>query len=346
MPIRSLPVVLLLLSTLLLSTLFPAAANELDPTSLAREIERLATLVDDPGLGEQSEGLRKVQREAAEASSLGQLHRALELLRSGLVAAGSYGYLAQHEQVQDLATFERLWSQSQRIPVQARAAATSGACRRGPAQVRALVEVAANRAGRHYRASRAMARASSPRSGLFYLGRAKAEAELGRLCEVFDPRATHPIAASPGVEPATLTAGLAELQEALDDAYADPDAAIERHAEFITLSALLKEVAELDDAGFHFGALDRLLEATLRSHRLQGGASEGLDRDSLRSQVERWTEILDADSRDHSIAAAYLERAAAALDDSETSDESLTLSRGILSHVLPTYRAWLGLPQP
>ncbi len=322
-----------------------AGESVLDTGALAEEIDRLGIEIAAPELGDYAERLLPIHQEASEALRSGHPHHALERLQSGLLAADAYSFLIEQRPVTELEGFEKLWRDHADLPEQARLIARAQPCLEAPGQVRALVETAANRAGRHYLAARAMARANTAPSGVFYLGHARAEVHLARLCEVF--RLAGPEAADP---PTPMLSSLLDersaLEDALDLAYAVPGAAIDRHSEFIALSAALKEIAELGDAGMVFGALDRLLDATLHLSLLETSSSQTATADDLRGRLESSRALLSSDGKDHSIAVAYLERAMAAIDDPQADDKHRLGAEHVVTRVLPSYLMWVGLTQP
>ncbi|MEM7353988.1 MAG: hypothetical protein AAF657_24515 [Acidobacteriota bacterium] len=323
-----------------------AAGSALDPDTLARELDRLGTLVTDPALGNNGERLQALHGRAAKALRRGHPHQALYEMQRGLVGAAGYLYLAEHKGVESLEAFDRLWQEQSLILEQTQRIAQGRVCLDAPIQVRALVERAANRATGHYRAARAMAHADNLSGGLYYLGQARAEARLAKLCKVF--RAAGLAAASATDDPdlPSLADELPVLARDTGTAYEAPGAALERHSEFIALNASLKELGELDAAGLRYGALDRFLDARLRLSLLQAQAGDDPPAPDLGGEIDRLTARLTQASRDHSLALAYLERAASTIDDPESGERDRLAAERIVSLLIPTYLQRIGPSRP
>ena len=119
-----------------------------------------------------------------------------------------------------------------------------------------------------------MAEATEPANGLFYLGRARGQFDLQRICELL---ATEGSLESPPVR--ALTGELHALELRTAEEYAKPGAGTEKHGQFIGLNAAIKEVLEMNEGGLYHGALYQYLDATLRLGMLNGEPPD--DRDAL-----------------------------------------------------------------
>jgi hypothetical protein len=113
---------------------------------------------------------------------------------------------------------------------------------------------------------------------------------------------------------------------------------IDRHGEFITANASLKEARELDAAGLRYGALVKLLDATMRAGLL-ATAPETAAADDLTARLRPFERRLAAAGRDHSIGRTYLEGAQANLPGATGANPAVALS--IVRDVLPRYFAAL-----
>ena len=131
-----------------------------------------------------------------------------------------------------------------------------------PALARALGEAARHQVRVYYDASLEYGRNTTPDSGLFYLGAAKAQAEFAALAQGLGA-ATPPLVAAevPGLR--ALGPELDALESEMLAAYRPP-ASVDRHPQFIAASSALKIARELDAAGLRYGALLRYLQAILR----------------------------------------------------------------------------------
>jgi hypothetical protein len=185
----------------------------------------------------------------------------------------------------------------------------------------------------YYESSLAYGRATSPESGLYYLGTAVAARELVGLCRQV---------ARPGGKSApplrALDAEIDALETAVLAAYRPP-ASIDRHPEFIGLGSALNEARELSAHGLRHGALLRYLQAVQRFAPLKRGTSP-LGARAAAERLEAWKSRLAASGADHSIGELFLEAAEAELA-SVAAGRPLPVSSAVVSEVLPRYLAAL-----
>ena len=204
-----------------------------------------------------------------------------------------------------------------------------------PAAVRAEGEAAFPQARNYYETSLEYGRATSPWSGLFYLGVAQAQREFVSFCrslsEPTDLKA-------PKVR--SIAAELDALEADLLEAYRPP-ASIDRHSEFIGASAALKEARELDAAGLRYGALLRYLHAAMRIDTLRPDAPAP-DLESLPKRLLAFEPRFARGGVDHSIGRLYLETAQAHL----AAGGNPAFSEAIARDVLPRYFAALAPAKP
>lgn len=201
-----------------------------------------------------------------------------------------------------------------------------------PALVRALAEAAAHQSRVHHGASLEYGRNTEPVYGLYYLGVATAQRELVDLCRrLSGPSAgSAPPLRSFAVEIDSLEAELLTLYR--------PPASIDRHPDFIRVSADIKEARELDDRGFRYAALLRYLEAVQRVGLLAGASTAPADTIALRATLDRFENSLAHEKTDATIARLFVESA--------RSDLSAPAARQIVGRVLPRYRAALAPAPP
>ena len=188
-----------------------------------------------------------------------------------------------------------------------------------------------------------------PDSGLFYIGSARAQREFVAFARGLSLPAI-------GREPRlrSIAPDIAELEAKLLAAYRPP-AAIERHGEFITASAALKEAKELDDAGLRQGALVRYLQAALRIAPLLPPPPP-IDRAALTQKLAEFeTRLSSKTGEDHSIGRIFLESAQTDLAastppqsgaESNAPPAKATNADLIAADVLPRYFAALGPARP
>jgi hypothetical protein len=150
-----------------------------------------------------------------------------------------------------------------------------------------------------------------------------------------------PQGASPPVR--SIAGELDSLETEILAAYRPP-ASIDRHPEFISLSASIKEARELDAAGLHYGALLRYLQAALRFVPLWA-TPPALDAAAVRAQLAEWKQRLAAPGIDHSIGRIFTESADAELAGA-AADSVPPGAAAIVADVLPRYLAALGPAPP
>lgn len=202
-----------------------------------------------------------------------------------------------------------------------------------PAAVRAIGEATLAQARTHYEASLDYGRSTTPESGLFYLGTARAQQEIAGFCRTLG-------VPSRGTPPAlrSMAAEIEALEQSLLRAYRPP-ASVDRHREFIAASATLKEARELDEAGMRYGALLRLLQAAERLAVLTSGPLGEGDA-ALAARLSAFETRLGPEGRDDSLARLFVEVARADLDAASATSRPVHAA-AIADDVLPRYLAAL-----
>lgn len=194
-----------------------------------------------------------------------------------------------------------------------------------PAAVRALAEAALPQVRAYYDASLEQGRATSAAGGLYYLGAAQSQREVvDFLRQVSKPGTRRP-------PPLRSLAPEIEALEGEMMAIYRPPVSIDRHGEFITASATLKEARELDEAGLRYGALLRYLQAALQFAPLRGPAPP-FEPGALSKLETR----ISSGEMDHSIGQLLLESAQAHVAAGSTEGAAL-----IAGDILPRYFAAL-----
>ena len=334
---------LLLLSLIMFSSALHASGGAPSLEGLRELLEEVGEIAENPGLGENAEGVQKARDAAMAAIDSGRLHLALDKLVSPLEFGPGLIYRAKMtDEILDQAAFEIEWrTQGTMVSAEQRRAAAAH-CATAPAQVRAVAERAANQSIHYYDAARAMAKATQPSNGLFYLGRARAQFELQKICEQLSTEGT---VEQPPVR--ALIGELAALEQRTAVEFSKPDAGTTKHGQFIVLNATIKETLEMNEAGLYHGALYEYLNATLQLGLL-GDKPTG-ERERLAEQIAAFTQRFETDGTDHGIVLAFLEAAAADLDNGEEPSD-LTRAAIIVRDVAPAYAAVVGTiakrPQP
>jgi hypothetical protein len=312
----------------------PAVASA-DP--LAAEIARLSAILhgapDDDFWKQIQGGPGTMLGRAEQALKDGRRNLALQRLgfaRSDIAAAAwVMGRPAQERSDETAfeAAWERLGRDREREFRMPAATAFDGV---RPALVRGLAEAAAAQAGTLYRASLDYGRSTEPLYGLFYAGTGEAQIEYAAFLRgLSDKRAPAP----PVLR--SFAPDLDALEDQLLKSY-KPPVSIDRHGEFITASASLKEARELDAAGLRYGALVKLLDATMRAGLLRPADAQA---DELKGRLEPFERRLAAAGRDHSIGRTYLEGAQANLPG--VTGANPAIAESIIRDVLLRYFAAL-----
>ncbi len=301
---------------------------------VAAEIARLRAFLDASTATDEittdvkgSSGPMLVQAEDARRAGYPLL--ALLRLARGQEGAVAAMYVAERSagERQDQALFEKEWTRlGPVLDAPPDASALAGVT---PAAVRAIGEAALPQVRVYYEASLEYGRNTMPDAGLYYLGAAQAQREFAAFCK----RLSMPTALPP---PPLRSLGpeLETLQRDLLAAY-KPPASIERHRDFISASAALKEALELDAAGLRYGAFLRYLSALQRFEPLRPNAS-ARDPLELKAAIGSFAARLDASPVDATIGRVFLEYARADLAQA-TASAPPALANAIVGGILPRY---------
>ena len=295
---------------------------------LSNEIRRLSESFrkDD---AENQQAVAQASRALREGQFLLAVQRTATI-RAGL-SASTYSNSAAARVGKDERQFEAEWS---RVGETLKARWSSDVGRSfadvRPAFLRALAEAASPKVRIYYDTSLDYGQNTAPAQGLYYLGAAQASSELLD----FYRKLSSPSSPAPTLR--SLRPELDSLEDAILAAYRPPPA-IERHGEFIGLSATLKEARELDDAGLRYGALLRYLQAAQRFAVMKSGASTG--EEALRTRVADLSRELSGETVDHSIGRLFLEIAREELESAKAGPSAVAAA--IANDVLPRYFAAL-----
>ncbi len=329
---------------LILSPGLQAAEGNPSAEGLQKLVDEVGAMAEESALGDDAAAFAEARDEAAAAIEAGRLHLALDHLVMSLeVGPGLIYRAAMTEKIKEQAAFEAEWRAQATLASERERKAATVSCPGAPAHVRALTERALNRSAHYYDAALAMAKATAPANGLFYLGRARGQFDLQRICESL---ATKGSLESPRVRP--LTGELQALELRTAEEFARPGAGTEKHGQFIVLNASIKEVLEMNESGLYHGALYEYLDATRRLGMLSGEPPD--DREALLEKATAYARRFQEDGTDHGIVLAFLESALADLENDEAEDEALAKAAVIVEDVVPAYAEVVGTmakrPQP
>jgi hypothetical protein len=328
---------------LLLCVVISAPATRAETDRLAAEIDRWsAVLASDTRTGQLWLDAKKAGEtalaQAREELRAGRRLLALELLTRVQVSLGAGLYLTGRPQAEhkDHAAFEAEWKRvgtalQDVVSPDGRAADIVAGVR--PALVRGLAELSLTQAHDYYAASLEYGRNTEPQFGLYHLGAAQAQRGFIDLARdlTIGSSTRQPQLRSVRTE-------IDALQGALLEAYRPP-ASIDRHAEFIVVSAALKEAREQDVAGHRYAALLRYLQAAQRVAMLTGG--ERADPNVVKTRLDEAAKRLTAANADHSIGQLFVERARSALAADSPAGNGNSTARAVAIEVLPRYFAAL-----
>ena len=271
---------------LALTALGAATGSRAGEDPLAAEIARWSAYVRDNSSNDEMWAQVKsasgpALAKAEEALRDGRRLLALQRLAAARVNPAAFRYLETLSPAdrKELSKLESEWARSGRV-LRADLGKTFAAAFAGvqPAAVRAIAEAALPQVRVYYDASLEYGRNTMPDAGFYYLGAARAQRETAELCRRLSaPSSIRPPALRP------LGAELDALEGELLGAYRPP-ASIEKHADFIAASALLKEARELDAAGLRHGAVLRYLLAAQRTALIRASAPE-LDATTLAARL-------------------------------------------------------------
>lgn len=319
----------------------PTVAVPVDP--IVTEIGRLTTLVQretrtDELWTQIKPASETALADATRALDAGRRFAAIERLAAARATLGAAVYVgAQAPAGRNQAALEIEWTRLGTVLSAELAPGSTAAVSVRPALVRALSEAALSQVRAFYEAGLEYGRNTTPESGLYYLGSAQAQHDWLAFARGLPPG---PLLTPPRFR--ALTAELDGLEADLLRAYRPP-ASIERHRDFITASATVKDARELDTKGLRFGAMLRYLQASARVALLQP-APAAIEPATLLARLKELNATLSADRLDHSVARLFVEQAHGALD-AATPATPPTRAAAIVDRVLPHYLAALA-PTP
>ena len=206
-----------------------------------------------------------------------------------------------------------------------------------PAAVRGIAETDWIETRTLYQASRPYAEATSAEYGLIYLGQAQASAEFALFSRLLRFPALAP---QPPVR--SVAAEIQRLEDRVLAAY-KPPLSIDRHTDFIRISAALKVAKELDVAHLDYGALYKYLDAAEMFGLLTAPPGNVNRSVALHKEAAQIRTRLATNAADHSLAQFFLERAERSL---KTPDAiHLQAAQVRLEQVIPAYFAAIGKPE-
>lgn len=264
----------------------------------------------------------------AEASlQAGRLYLAVDELGRARVTFGAY------EDARQQTPFDVAWKTDRPQLVSLDAAARNRDWSDVPAAVRALAETAQGQTMALVDASKAYAEVTSEKSGLYYLGEAKADEQFATYVYSLAFRRSGTLFAARAV-----SADIQKLQQQVTASF-KPPLSIDRHSDFIRLNSMLKLARELDASGLHYGAAFQYLSAIQQFGVIKETPPTSGQQAHLRQALANEHERLSKTAHDDSLALMFVERAQErlTLHDNHPSDADWTAIAAIVEHVLPAY---------
>jgi len=286
------------------------------------------------------EATTPVLAKAEEAMHDGRSYLALQRLAPARANLAAQVYVDEvpESRRKDMAAFEAEWARLGRtLAADLRTPSPGALASVTPAAVRAVGEASVPQVRTFYDASLEYGRNTMADSGFFYLASARAQKDFVQFCRYLSRPAK-------GRAPALRS--IAPEIDALEDellALYRPPASIDRHRDFITASATLKEARELDGWGLRYGALLRYLQAAQRIAALRTPAPS-LNGEALTARLAELDRRLGASGRDDSIGRIFLEAAQGDLAHLEAGKKS-EVAPVMAEDVLPRYFAALEPPK-
>lgn len=201
--------------------------------------------------------------------------------------------------------------------------------------VRALAEQALGQVDEHYAVAVDYGRFSGVSAGAYYLGRAEGQLSIALFLSRLTSDSTRPVGPLP-----SLAGPIARIEDEIVDAYAKPGSTVQ-HSNFIVANSSLKLAKELDGHALRLGSLATLLRSLLYLALATLPAPAG-DQDAvLAAKADDFTKRFAISKGDHSIGAAFVEKARIALEKSQAGGEGVERERlraaALLTVVVPRY---------
>lgn len=320
-----------------------SAGEAVAQDSLGAELDRWAGYLDaHPDSGELWSDIRAstepIFRRTEQAYRGGHRYLALSrlLVAYPSLAAAAFMDRFPQEQLQDSTAFLGVWRQNRAelerdldpvVPTELEGIR--------PAALRAIAEVALPQVREYYNACADYGRATTPASGFFYLGYARAQRDFTALCRTWSEDA----GSRPKIRPMDIE--IEQLQDAVLRDYRPPTS-IDRHGEFVLVGSYLKEARELTAMGLHDGALLRYLQAVLRSYPLRVASPGQPTRAELEQKLGVLRERLLTPGEDHTIGRIFLELAESEFA-STPADSAPPFAVAAIADAIPSY---LGALEP
>jgi hypothetical protein len=332
-----------------LAYVFPAQAQNAQQ-QIQQQIEQAEKRINagpdsDQNWKEAKPNLLKSLTAARENASAGRIFFALAQLNVIVTELAGLESLAGNPQIASggSAAFDKEWKRADLELAKYEKRYGEGRWERKPAALRALAETSRVLSHALYEASRPFAAATDVPSGLYYLGRSRANAEYSLFC-----LGLHLDAAKPAPSYRSLAPEIEVLQNRVIAAY-QPPASIDHHQEFIQLNATIKTAKELDAAKLYFGSLYKYLDAVRLFAQLGAKAPDAQAASELADEAAGLRKDFAAAPVDESIGEIFIERAGSALDAFRADGKDvakLTEARVALETVIPAYLAAVDKPLP
>lgn len=309
-----------------------------DTAKIAAEVQRLQKLAAD----QKSEGdwkdlepmVTKLLARAEEGVKTGRPYAALEDVVRVRVYLEAYANSRVSGDAATMTAFETAWKKADVELVAMDRSSKERMWAERPLVQRALAESAQGQSLTLVEASRAYATVTNANAGYYYLGEAKANAEVASF--VYALRLPNTGQRVP------LRSWLAELRALQKKVNAEfvPPKSIERHSDFIRVNSAIKLAGDLDAAKLYGGALYQYLTAVQLFAAMNAEVPDKQRQVELRKRLEEWKEKLTTARRDDSLAQMFEQRAELWInrtDGVEVGPEQWKAAWSVVNAVLPAY---------
>ena len=239
--------------------------------------------------------------------------------------------------------FEAAWKKASVELTAMDASANKRAWAGKPTVQQALAESAQGQSLTTVEASRAYATVTNTNAGYYYLGEARADADVASF--------VYSLTLPSEGKRFPLRSWLPELQglqKKVNEGFVPPKS-IDRHSDFIRVNSAIKLARDLDSSKLYAGALYQYLTAVQLFAAMNADVPNAAKQAELRRGLEEWKIRLRQSKRDDSLAKMFVERAELWInhgDGSEVNADQWKAATSVLKAVLPAYEQALSAVPP
>lgn len=301
---------------------------------IAVEINRLEKLLSSLSLSDdEKNSYAKSLSEANAALDAGYVYLSLYKLQPYWIELKTREYLKTKTNIKTLEAFEEEWKQIGLELNKKEKVLKAVSNAKIPAVVLALSEASQNQVRPYHQSGRLYGINTTVENGLYYLGRSPASLDFAIFCRGLK---FTDIKRQPKLR--SLDRELSFLETEVPKAFSKAES--DQNTQFIRTNVTLKIASELNRDAMYAGALYKYLDATFYFGLINADVSQIKDLSQLKTESERFRQMLAAGDIDHSIGQLYREMAQRGLSEISTekpTEEELKRSLVILEKVIPSY---------